>query len=120
MTPYSPYLARKDDPATSSEAADEAVGTNLVSGHEKMILYVLRWMPNGGTGTEIAQAIRQRFGVRASDMTNVTVMRRMRFLLDIELVHRRRDTRGHWLRRERETVHFLGPKPKGDLPLWGE
>ena len=124
--PYSPDLSRRDDPQTSAAAADYVTGQGLDLTHEFRILAVLRAMPEGGTGKEIAAAVMKRFRVRT---TSVQVMRRMRSLLDHERAFRRhdpdepwvKDSRGrtvaNWQRREGQAIHFL---TRGDMPLFGE
>jgi len=90
-----------------------------------MILDRLRWMPSGGTGKELAEAIWERFHVR---LTSVQVMRRMAELLDAGLAHRkldrdappRPDRKPVWLKRHGECIQYHGPEPKGDMPLFQE
>ena len=111
--PFSSPLSRRSDPRTSAEAAERVSDDGTVDTHEWRILTVLREMPRGGTGSEIAAAITRRYRVQ---MTNVQVMRRMRALLDRGQVHRRLDPRtGRYIRRGGETVHYYG---SGECPLF--
>jgi hypothetical protein len=61
-------LARASDPRTSQRAADAAVESGLVAGHERLIVAAVRARP-GQTGDEIGQAV---------GLTNVQVLRRTR------------------------------------------
>lgn len=110
--PFSSPLARPTDPETSAAAADRAESEGRIDTDEWQILTVLREMPQGGTGSEIAAKIRSRFH---RPMTNVPVMRRMAELLGNGQAHRRRDPRtGKHLRRGGEALHWFG---RGDCPL---
>jgi len=140
--PYSSSLARPSDPETSSAAATAAEADGLIDTHEWRILQVLREMPKGGTGTEIAEAVRSRWGVRREiDFCKHTVCRRFAGLLSSSRIHRRvdgaatakakanyerRKARGLrvgrrpgpvYLRRGGETIHYFGA---GDFPLCPE
>lgn len=124
--PHSRDLSRRDDPLTSHAAADYVTGQGLDLTHEARILAVLRLMPDGGTGSEIAAAVTERFRVPTDQ---VQVMRRMRKLLDRDDAFRRldpdepwiEDSRGrkhaNWQRRDGQAIHWLTP---GDMPLFGE
>jgi len=134
--PYSSSLARPSDPETSSAAATAAEADGRIDTDEWRILQVLREMPRGGTGSEIAARISARY---QRPMTNVQVMRRMADLLGNRQVHRRPDVKAShkanahyaylagrgraprrrpgiiYLRRGGETLHWLG---SGDMPLF--
>ena len=120
--PYSSPLARRSDPGTSAAAADRAEAEGRIDSDEWQILSVLREMPRGGTGSEIAARISERFH---RTMTNVQVMRRMRQLIDNAQVFRRADPSPPlegagslpWLKRDGQVVHFIA---RGDMPLFGE
>ena len=116
-SPYSPDLSHRDDPATSNDAAAVAVASGTVATHEAAILAVLRTMPRGGTGKEIAWGIQCHF--KGVQMTNVQVMRRMRSLLARGQVFRRRDPvrLDRWRSRDGQVLHFA---KRGDMPLFGE
>ena len=131
--PYSPVLARDGDPQTSHDAADSAVADGTIEGHERRILAVLKHMPAGGTASEIAQAVRERWRI-SSEMAfcKHTVSRRLSGLINAGLIHRRPapmltrrrriltgEKRGRpiLIQRGGETVHYHGP---GDFPLLGE
>ncbi len=114
-----PFLAREHGPHTSGQAADAAVDTGLVDKHEDMILAVLRFMPHGGTSTEIAEAISSRFRVHVD---RHQVARRFAAMLGREQIFRRTDPDTEKPRTRRgatmnEIVHYLSP---GDFPLGGE
>ncbi len=71
-------LARSADPRSSHEAADAAVESGLVSGHERLIVAAERLFP-GRTGDEIGHAL---------GLTNVQVLRRTRALERRGLIRR--------------------------------
>ena len=134
--PYSPSLARRDDPSTSADAASAAEAAGIIDTHEWRILQVLREMPQGGTGSEIAARISAAYHEHT---TNVPVMRRMIDLLGHKQIHRRVDpaatakAKANYERRTSlglrvgrrpgliyhkrggETLHWLG---SGDMPLF--
>jgi len=125
--PYTPDLSHRDDPETSNDAAGLALADGTVATHEAAILAVLRTMPRGGTGKEIAGAVSVKW--KRLQMTNVQVMRRMVALDTRGQVHRRLDPDHPWrldsrgrrvpnhLRRDGQVLHFA---TRGDMPLFGE
>ena len=129
--PYSPFLSGRDDPTTSSDAADAAVDGGLVKTHEERIVAVLKAAPQGLTGHEIAMRIQERF---KAQMTNTQVMRRITQLVADDKVHRRPDPAKPYrrladgtrvtvyVRHNGELLTFAGPpasrqaKSEGHLP----
>ena len=104
-------LARRTDPQTSHDAALRAV-KGLVKSQEARILRVLKAMPDGGTGKEIAEAMTNW----ALHFSNVQVMRRMRALLDKGLVRRRPNADDSaWRSRDGQVIHYYVPS---DMPLF--
>ena len=124
MPPYDGYLAHAHDPATSDEAAEAASRKGLIDSHEWRILTVIKRMPLGGTGKELAAAIAERWRV---PMTSVQVMRRMLPMVERHQVFRRPDpnqpyrldARGrrvpNWLRRDGQVLYYRTPY---EMPLF--
>ncbi|HRR83126.1 MAG TPA: hypothetical protein P5118_23315 [Planctomycetota bacterium] len=118
--PFSPVLARDGDPETSHDAARSVVEDGTVETHERRILEALRWMPRGGTASEIAVWVRDRYGIeREIEFCKHTVCRRLYGLVAAGLLFRRLDPKrpGKYQRRNGETLHWLN---SGDAPLFGE
>ena len=124
-SPYSPDLSHRDDPATSNDAAAVAVASGTVATHEAAILAVLRTMPRGGTGKEIAGEVNRQF--KHLRMNQVQVMRRIGVLVRRRQAHYRVNPCQPWrlnskgrtvpnyLRRDGQRVHGYGDS---DLPLF--
>ena len=112
--PYTPAAARQSDPETSHVAAATSAARGIGKLHDKWILRELAEMGDGGTGTEIAAAIRARRGLPVERMTNAHVMRRMYRLIAADRVHRRDDPadRRRHEARDGETVHYIGAMPR--------
>lgn len=118
--PLTNPLARDGDPETSRDAAASVVADGTVESHERRILEALRWLPRGGTASEIAVWVRDRHHIeREIDFCAHTVCRRLYGLVDAGLIYRRIDPKrpGKYRRRNGETVHYATP---GDFPLIGE
>jgi hypothetical protein len=134
--PYSSPLARASDPETSQAAADSAAADGTIETHERRILAVLKHMPAGGTASEIAQAVRERWRIaREIDFCKHTVCRRLSDLIGLGLIHRRiapmatararaarGDRRGRpiLIKRGGETVHYYGRPGQSLFPDWRE
>ncbi len=118
--PLESPLVRESDPETSHDAARSVVEDGTVANHEGMILEALRWLPRGGTASEIAAWVRDRHCIE-NEMAfcTHTVCRRLYGLVSAGLIHRRLDPKrpGKYCRRGGETVHYAHP---GDAPLFGE
>lgn len=107
---FSPFLAREGDPETSQDAASAAVASGLVALYEKAIVEALSRMRDGGTGKEIADALRAEI----PDADSVKVMRRISALLAAGKAHRLPDPAApddpkKCIRRDGQAVHFYGP-----------
>ncbi len=84
--PAEAALSHRHDPDTSGAAADAVQASGLADDHESLILEALADMPDGGTGKEIAAAIRRRY--RHFRIDSVAVMRRMKQLIANNEVYR--------------------------------
>ncbi len=126
--PFSSPLARDGGAQTSHDAADSVIADGTVEGHERRILAVLYDMPLGGTASEVAEAVRERWHIKEEILfCKHTVCRRWCGLRDQGLVHVRPDrlatekarkvdpdARPRFVQRAGEMAHFYGP---ADEPL---
>ena len=69
-------LARRSDPATSHQAAEQKVSSGSASSDRERILAVLREAGDELTGGEIAEAINRELRAGEKPWTNVRVVRR--------------------------------------------
>jgi hypothetical protein len=113
---------RRSEEPSNALASDQSPRPRrrTVETHERRILEALRWLPHGGTASEISAWVRDRHHIE-NEMAFCahTVCRRLYGLVDANLLYRRLDPKrqGKYLRRGGETVHYLTP---GDTPLFGE